>query len=248
MKPTVKALFLSDIHLRGSEDPHYLRLLDLLHTLKEKNITDLFLVGDIFDLWLGRHQIFIKNYSQLIQKIEELTKAGVRVHYFEGNHDLYLKRFWPQLGVQVYPGPKEFQFEDVCIRVEHGDEFDPKDFGYLFLRWFLRTPIMQLAERILPDGLVHWIGQKSSHASRHYTSQIKTMAQETGLIKIRDFAERRAKQSKFDILIFGHVHIRDEYQFEEAGLVRKSINLGSWLTAPCYYMLEGRKGQFFELK
>jgi UDP-2,3-diacylglucosamine hydrolase len=224
------AWFVSDIHIDSMQDPKARDFLAFLNTLTEdRPATHLFLVGDIFDLWVGPHQYFVDRFEPIVQRLRQLVNSGVEVHYFEGNHDLHLQNYWQNnLGVQVHSGPEYFEINAKVLRVEHGDQTDPDDKGYRFLRWFLRTPPLRLLAHNLPQKAVSWIGTKASHASRDYTSQVKTIDSKTAIQKLRTHADKAYAQNPFDLLVNGHVHIVDDYQAENF----RAINLGTWLEKP----------------
>ena len=131
-KINVKAVFVSDVHLGSLSEPRSILFLNFLKDLKkDSELTHLFLVGDIFDLWIGRHSYFRKKYRDVIDAIIALKNQGVEIHYFEGNHDLYLKDFWgADLDIFVYAEKHEFKLGETLVRVEHGDQMDPEDRGY----------------------------------------------------------------------------------------------------------------------
>ncbi|MCB0341411.1 MAG: UDP-2,3-diacylglucosamine diphosphatase [Bdellovibrionales bacterium] len=204
-----------------------------------KPITHLFLLGDIFDLWIGDHQYFKDKFQEAIVEIRRLLQQGVQVHYFEGNHDLYLTQFWQtQLGATVYPGPALFLLDGLSVRVEHGDQMDPEDRGYLFLRWFLRTRCMRFISKVLPGPLVAKIGEQASHASRKYTTHTKTIDKDRALSVIRQHAKKVIQEKPFSVIVTGHVHISDDYQFEFQNNTVRSINLGSWMDHPFILKIE----------
>ena len=136
----IRAWFLSDIHIRTENESNSEKLLLFLHSLEnEKNkATHLFLVGDIFDLWIYDHSYFVEKFPKIVNAIRVIVQKGIEVHYFEGNHDLYLKRFWQQeVGVKVHDGPVFFNLGSKKFRVEHGDLMNPDDRGYFFLKSIL---------------------------------------------------------------------------------------------------------------
>src|SRR5689334_4808271 len=104
------AYFVSDLHLTDPSDSKsklFVRFLDDLLAQSRGGVgekpTHLFLVGDIFDLWIGSHDYFRQTFSEVVEAVSRLVQAGLQVHFFEGNHDLYLKTFWhDQLGVVVH--------------------------------------------------------------------------------------------------------------------------------------------------
>ena len=140
--PALNAYFVSDLHIGSPAGPRAALFLDFLKNLSAGgNVSHLFLMGDIFDLWVAAHAYFIVKYQSITDEIVRLRDAGVAIHYFEGNHDLYLKHYWGEtIGLTVHEGPAYMDLGHVTVRIEHGDQMDPDDRGYRFLRWFLRTP------------------------------------------------------------------------------------------------------------
>lgn len=220
--------FLSDLHLRDMQDPKAQNLLRFFISQAElptKSVV--FLVGDIFDLWLGKHTYFRQKFKPIVEAIKDFIEKGGEVHYFEGNHDLHLKKFWQDdLGVIVHSGPEYFHLDDEIVRIEHGDEMDPEDTGYIFLRWLLRTPILQWIILNLPGFLVASIGRAMSRTSRVYTNSLRDP--QRILRVIHTHAQKVFLQRPFQVIISGHVHLRDEISFAMSGQKMTSYNLGSW--------------------
>lgn len=228
-----RALFVSDIHIRSNQDPNcalFERFLE--HCLKLKPDV-LFLVGDIFDLWIADRKFFVETYAAVISRIRRLREVGTEIYYFEGNHDLDLRVFWAeQVGVKVFEGPAYFDLLGRTVRVEHGDEMDPEDKGYLFLRWLLRTPAMREVGRRLPNPAVKFIGEKASHASRDYTSKVKTITDQELKAKFLKHVEVANAGKPFDILVSGHVHVSQDIELDTGGRRVRAFNLGTWLKEP----------------
>lgn len=236
-----RALFVSDIHIRSAEDPKYELFCDFLDACLAKPPAHLFLVGDIFDLWIADRRYFTSRFPEAIAKIETLA-GKCQVHYFEGNHDLDLKLFWQhKLGIDVQDEAAYYQIDGKTLRVEHGDQMDPEDKGYLFLRWLLRTPIMRALGRHLPDALVAWIGRRASHASRDYTSNVKTTSSDRAIEKTRDHAKRAWATKPFDLFVSGHTHVLEDSWQETQGKRFRCFNLGTWLKTPFVLDVEGER-------
>ena len=236
----LNAYFVSDVHIGSPTDSRATLFLQFLKKLTTgEKVSHLFLMGDIFDLWVAAHQYFIDKYQPITDEIVRLRDKGVEIHYFEGNHDLYLKHYWgDEIGLTVHEGPSYIKLGQQIVRIEHGDQMDPDDRGYQFLRWFLRTPPLKFLMPHLPGRLVVSIGKKSSQTSRIYTSETKTISREETIRKIRKHAEMVYKEGPFDLIISGHVHMRDQYLFQDDQIAFKSVNLGTWLNVPCYYQID----------
>lgn len=246
----IQAYFLSDLHIRDEQESNSQKLLLFLHSLENqtREATHLFLVGDIFDLWIHNHSYFVEKFPKIVNAIRVVVNMGIEVHYFEGNHDLYLKKFWQQeVGVKVHDGPAFFNLGSHKIRVEHGDFMNPDDKGYLFLRSFLRSTPMTFVAKNLPGSAVHWIGDRASKASRQYTSTQKAMHEEKVKEFMRTYTDKVLSERFVDYLIHGHTHVRDVYETNVDGEQCFSINLGSWFDDQQVLLINDSGHQFIEL-
>ncbi len=234
-----KAYFISDLHLGSSSEPNSFRLLNFLKSLKPSGEKIyFFLLGDIFDLWVAEHGYFVKKYEPIVHELKRLQSEGVVIHYFEGNHDLYLEKYFGEkLGFYVHASPKEFEIARLKLRIEHGDQMDPSDKGYLFLRWFLRTPLMKWVAPRLPGWFVVWLGKKMSHASREYTSHVKSISKDRAKHVIHEHANRVYREKPFDILIAGHVHVSEDVVLSTKNQKFRVVNLGSWFDEPKVFVV-----------
>lgn len=116
-----RAIFIADAHY-----PHHGEtLLDILNKIENKTIktTQLFLMGDIFDLLFG-YNSYIKTFSQkAIDTINRLSKE-IEIIYIEGNHDFCLKEIFSN--VKVYKReeqPIKFKLNNKIIYLSHGDKY-----------------------------------------------------------------------------------------------------------------------------
>ncbi len=234
------ALFVSDIHISSPSDPKCALFLRVLEQARARGVNDLFLVGDIFDLWISDRRYFTEQYSLVIKKLRDLQASGMRIHYFEGNHDLDLAHFWRrQLGVEVYTQATFFNLNGVKFRVEHGDQMDPSDRGYRFLRWLLRTPLLVFMQRHLPNWAVRRIGERASRVSREYTSNIKVSSDTRARDMIREHALRAFREEPFAVSVSGHLHVNEDAEYQVEGQRVRCINLGTWLKEPFLLRVEG---------
>ena len=243
------AYFVSDIHLRSMQEVNARLLIRFLKSVTKKDgVTHLFLLGDIFDFWVSDHTYFIKKFEPVVNEIQRIISEDIAVHYFEGNHDLYLSSYWTdRLGVKVYRDHEVFKLNGFKVRVEHGDLIDPDDRGYLFLRKALRTPVMEFVAHNSPEGVIAAIGERASKASRYYTTNLKTQTVDSTITKIHNYAQKKIKETDFDFIIAGHVHVRDEFSFVWGDKRVQSINLGSWGHQPCAYKISEKGWGFVEI-
>ena len=82
----------------------------------------LFLVGDLFDFLFEYKTVVPKGFVRILGKLAEFVDQGIQVHFFVGNHDLWMKDYFEiELGIPVYHKPKEFILENAHFFIGHGD-------------------------------------------------------------------------------------------------------------------------------
>ncbi len=246
----MKAWFISDLHLKSESESNSEKLLLFLHSLENGNreATHLFLVGDIFDLWIYDHSYFIEKFPKIVNAIKVIARKGIEVHYFEGNHDLYLKKYWQQeVGVKVHDGPEFFNLGSCRVRVEHGDLMNPNDKGYLFLKSTLQSLPVKIIAKNIPGSFVSWVGERASRASRQYTSQQKAMHEKDVKDYMKSYVESVWENAPFDLFIAGHTHVRDEQKLNIEAEQVVAINLGSWFDEPQALYLDESGYQFIQI-
>jgi UDP-2,3-diacylglucosamine hydrolase len=206
-------------------------LLRFLHSLREKNPADthLFLLGDIFDLWVGGSSVFVKKFQPLVDAIRDLISAGVRITYIEGNHDVHIESFWQKkLGVEVFVEAQFYKINGLEIRVEHGDLINLNDETYLKYRSFIRNPWVKPLSWIVPGKFWDEVGNYAARKSRKRSGVYRTRNEDKLIHMIRQHATRVYGEHPYDVIISGHMHVYDDHQFQVGGKMARSINLGSW--------------------
>ncbi len=246
----MKAWFVSDIHILDQRDPRLKRFEDFLRGRLTDGTTHLFLVGDIFDLWVGGDAFFSMRFQGVVDLIRQIKRNGVEVVYFEGNHDLHLQKFWAdELGCRVETEPEYFDLGKTRVRVEHGDQMNPNDTGYLFLRSILRNLAIRALVHVLPGSTIQAIGNGMSKSSRKWTSSsLKARDSEAIRKMIRTHAAKAYDQKPFDLIVSGHVHVRDDFSWRVSNNTSaasavteiRTVNLGCWFRdeQPQAFLLE----------
>lgn len=121
------ALFIADSHYPHHGDA----FLDLLQKLENEEVktSQLFLMGDNFDLLFGYNDYIQTFSSEAIGLLQKLSKK-LEIHYFEGNHDFCLDELFPD--IKVYSReqqPVMFALGDKKVAISHGDKY-VTGFGY----------------------------------------------------------------------------------------------------------------------
>lgn len=237
--------FLSDIHLKPFSDPRMGALVGYLDHISN-DAQRVFFLGDIFDFWMGGHDVWLKRYAPFVKAIELLRQRRVEVFFFEGNHDIHIDPFFAKLGVQVFVEPQIMELHGIRVRIEHGDLFNPDDRGYLFLRSFLRSRPLRATSILAPGGLVTAIADWGTQASHKRTSREGRRPEVVEDIKrrTREYVRKCASEHEFDLMVMGHTHVREDYEIMVNGRSVRFINLGSWFepTPQVFILEDGQQG------
>lgn len=105
--------FLSDFHLGAPDYESSLlrekKIIAFLDSIKH-NASTIFIMGDMFDFWYEYKKVVPKGFVRLLGKLAELTDAGISIHFFVGNHDMWMTDYFQkELNIKVYFHPQTFQ-------------------------------------------------------------------------------------------------------------------------------------------
>jgi len=239
----VKAWFISDVHLKAVNENNGNILLNFLKEINagKYDCTHLFFLGDIFDFWVGDHPYFAEKFAPIIEVISALRKKKIEIIYFEGNHDLHVEKFWQRLDIPCFIDDQYFQLGKITLRAGHGDLINDKDLAYKRYRSIIRSRPLQLVAQILPAKLFAEAGDAASRWSRK-NSIVKRRDSEIEMrTMIHEYAKRCFDERPFDIIINGHMHVRDDWSFQVGERKIQSINLGGWLGEPVAFWLDEKQ-------
>lgn len=227
----MEAWFISDIHLKSAKERNGEILLRFLRSLTAKNPQQvhLFMLGDIFDLWIGGHEYFAQQFQELMDALRDLKKAGAKITYIEGNHDVHVETYFQKkLGVDVFVEAQYYRIDGITVRLEHGDLINQDDEAYLKYRRIIRNPWIKPLGNLLPGRFWSYIGNRASRKSRARSGGYASINEPRLIEMIRNHATIAHKQKPFDMIISGHMHVYDDHNLKINGQDVRSVNLGSW--------------------
>lgn len=235
-----KIYFLSDFHLGVPNHAQSLiREKKIVSFLEEisKDAAEIFIVGDLFDFWFEYRSVVPKGYVRILGKIAELTDRGIPIHFFTGNHDMWMSGYFEkELNVQVYQNPKVFSYNSKKFYIGHGDGLGPGDYGYKFIKRIFRNPICNFLFGLIPPhigiGLANYFS-KTSRASTGGSEETFLGEQGEWLIS---YCKETLKKDTFDYFIFGHRHLPIDFTLSAGS---KYINLGDWIKYDSYAVFDG---------
>lgn len=240
LSPGKKIYFLSDFHL-GAPNPE-------ASLIREKRIVSflsqaardaqvVFIVGDMFDFWYEYRSVVPKGFTRLLGKLAEMTDAGIQIHFFVGNHDMWMRDYLQkELGIPVYFEPREFEFHGRKFEIGHGDGLGPGDKGYKFLKKIFRNPACQWLFGVFPPyigmGLANYLSRKSRAQTGAKEEVFLGADKEWLIIHCRKVLEKKP----VDYFVFGHRHLPIDHALSAQS---RYINLGDWIHYDTYAVFDG---------
>lgn len=200
---------------------------------------EIYLLGDIFDFWFEYKSVVPKGYVRLLGKLAEITDSGIHVHYFTGNHDMWMFDYFPkELNIKVYKEPVVKMINDKKFFIGHGDGLGPTDFGYKFIKRVFSSRFCQWLFARLHPNFGAFLATFFSEKSRitHQENDKQFLGEEKERLVI--FSKEKLEHEHFDYFIFGHRHIPMDIKIGENSRI---VNIGDWFRNYSYAVYDGNK-------
>lgn len=235
-----KIYFASDFHLGAPDYASSLEreklLVDWLDAIK-KDAAELYLVGDVFDFWFEYKTAVPKGFVRLLGKLAEIADSGIKIHYFTGNHDMWVFDYLPkEIGLTIYRSPIHASYNGKKFLIGHGDGLGPGDKGYKFIKKVFANPLCQwLFARLHPNFGIRlanfWSGKSRIHTG---SSDEKFLGEDKEWLII--YCKEVLQKEAIDYFIFGHRHLPLDIQLNANS---RYVNLGEWMNYRSYAVFDG---------
>ena len=228
MCPDIKkgAIFISDAHENDKRDYFY-RFLCMVES-KEINPTQLFLMGDMFDLLIGEIRYLKDKHKKYIELIDKIAQ-NIEVFYFEGNHDFSLKNIFDSVNViDIDMQPAVFQISNQKVLLSHGDKYGGKIHTF-YTKIIRNSALLKTLNKI--DELGNFFISKKIE---------KKLLKKKICTKISNFKEIISKKIekyiniKVDIIAEGHYHQNRSFWNKKY----KYINFSSFACNQSYFIVQ----------
>ncbi len=238
--PEKKIYFASDIHLglpsvEAGRDRErlFVSWLDMV----KQDASEIYLVGDIFDFWYEYKRVIPKGFSRFMGKIAEITDAGIPVHFFTGNHDVWMFGYFEkELGVKIHRNPIVREHNGKSFFIGHGDGLGKGDYGYKLLKGIFTSRVLQWLFSRLHPNFALWLGNKWSVSSRYSKDISYAFRGDDELIA--KFARQTLQNQHYNYFVFGHWHAPAVHRL---GSNSNLIMLGDWIVNNTYSVWDGDK-------
>jgi UDP-2,3-diacylglucosamine hydrolase len=234
--------FLSDAHLGllSISDPreHEIKLVRFLDSIKQ-NAEEVYLLGDMFDFWFEYKKVIPQGFTRFLGKLAELTDAGIPVHFFTGNHDLwtfgYLEK---EIGLIVHRRPELVELGGKMFFLAHGDGLNDTGKSFKLLRKIFHSRTCQKLFSYFPPRLGMTFGQlwSKNNREKHSTYDNVYLGEDKEILI--QFAKQYSEHTAVDYFLFGHRHLMFDLQLKNKSRV---VLLGDWITQYSYAVFDGKE-------
>jgi len=241
-----KIYFASDNHLgaptKEASFPREKKFVAWLDEVKH-DAAAIFLLGDLFDFWFEYQTVVPRGFTRTLGKLAEISDSGIPIHYFVGNHDLWMNGYFEEeLNIPVYHKPEEFTFNNKTFFIGHGDGLGPGDKGYKRMKKVFTNPffkwVFQWAHPDIGMRIAHYLSVKNKLISGD--DDAKFLGEDNEWLV--QYCKRKLEDKHRDFFMFGHRHLPLNIDLNENS---KYINLGDWIQ---YYTYGVFDGETMELK
>jgi UDP-2,3-diacylglucosamine pyrophosphatase LpxH len=235
--PTVRSIFLSDIHL-GTRACQADQLLEFLRGYTAENV---FLIGDIVDFWaMRRNIVWTLAQNTVVQKILRRARHGERVVFIPGNHDEALRDYLGIAfgGIEVVGEHIHRLADGRRFLLLHGDEFDQITRHH---RWIAVLGDVMYDVLVRLNSILSFVrrrfGMNCYWSLAGYAKRRVKKAMQF-IFDFEDTAVREARRRGLDGIICGHIHSAVIREMEGVSYV----NCGDWVDS-CTAIVEHDDGR-----
>lgn len=235
-----KVYFASDQHLGAPTLAESLvrekKFVSWLDEVK-KDAGVIFLLGDLFDLWMEYKTVVPKGFTRTFGKLAEISDSGIPIYFFVGNHDLWMYGYFEEeLNIPVYHKPQQYNINGVSFFIGHGDGLGPNDIGYKRMKKVFTNPLCQWLFRWLHPDIGVRLAQYLSVENKIISSKEDVQFISEDREWLVDYCKRKLETQHYDHFIFGHRHLPLEIALNPKS---KYTNLGDWIKYYTYAEFDG---------
>jgi UDP-2,3-diacylglucosamine hydrolase len=218
-------VFISDAHIR-IDASHRAKMLQRFLTDIRSQVTDLYVLGDLFEFWFEYGVVFPKNYFKTLAALYNLVQNGINVHFLLGNHEIVTGDFLENFGFIVHPYSIILTIDGKDVFMTHGHRIDRRLWTTV-LQNLMSSKLNHTLYRFIHPDIGVFLAQGIAHLSRkqrtnpHLINVFEKYAQE----KLREV----------DIVILAHSHVPAIRKFPND---KYYLNTGDWIKHFSYGVID----------
>lgn len=228
---TADVIIVSDLHIAHPEDERADALLQLILQSIGSQVRFFILLGDVFEFCFPVQDFHRKQFHRIGEALTALSRSGIRVLFFEGNHEFALEKLaWPGVEI-VSEGSRTFHIPAVGhVIFSHGDTVHASP-AYLRFRAFVKSRWLRNLARWIPARILNayalWQAKKSRSLDEY-----RTLDHSALLANMSDWLGSHA------FGVFGHFHC--PYYQKAPGREGYLLSVECWDRPNCVVFSEGK--------
>jgi len=216
--------FISDLHLQPDRPGLTDVLLHFLGSEQARGSEGLYVLGDLFEYWIG-DDLSIPDNREVIDAFRELSDKGTPVYFMHGNRDFLLgEEFVSETGGRLLPDPSVIDLRGERTLLMHGDTLCTDDTAYQAFRRQVRDPENQKAFLALPPEHRRQIATGLRSTSQSAQSEKSMDIMDVNKKAVNECMQKHGVQR----LIHGHTHRPATHRFQLNGEEATRIVLTDW--------------------
>ena len=213
------AHIVSDLHLRVERPDLTERFAGFLAATAAAGIGMLFILGDLFEYWIGDDDLDDPFNSRVCSLLRKLADQGTRIFFIAGNRDFLIgDAFARAARIELLPDTVAVGAGDTATLLMHGDTVCTEDLPYQEFRRMVRSKEWQTTFLARP------LSERRAEVADLRRRSAEAMLGKTAAIMDANAAAIRAALTSHRCtrLIHGHTHRpgREDIQLESGGAER----------------------------
>ena len=221
------ARFVSDLHLRAERPDLTQRFAAFLADTAAARVETLFILGDLFEYWIGDDDLADPFNAQVCRLLRELADRGTRIYFIAGNRDFLIgASFAAAAGITLLGETERVAAGGAASLLMHGDTVCTDDLPYQEFRRMVRSTQWQA------DFLARPLAERRAEVENLRRRSAAAMQGKTAAIMDANAAAIRAVLTSHGCtrLIHGHTHRPGHETIELAAGSAERWVLSDWDT------------------
>lgn len=198
--------------------------------------SSIYLLGDIFDYWFEYKHVVPRGYTRVLGKLAELSDSGIAIHFFIGNHDIWLTDYLrDEIGLTIHKKESIIDINNKKFFLHHGDGLGNETRTFKILRKIFHSEFLRkMFSAIHPRWTVGFAKRWSDHSRIAGGDETYKGEKEESLVL---FAKEALKNNPdINFFIFGHRHILLDLMLSKSS---RLLILGDWISYFSYAVFDG---------
>ena len=229
-------LFISDLHLEAKR-PDVTEAVQKFLATKGQECAMLFLLGDIFEVWLGDDDCSELS-STIASSLRALADTGVQLFMMRGNRDFLLgKAYADQCGAKLLGDTYHLESSLGPVLLLHGDTLCTDDHDYQQFRALTRETSWQTNFLKQPLQTRREFAQEARSKSKEATAKKSKFIMDVN----NDAVLNCFKNSSSNFMIHGHTHRPAKHTDILGTGLGTRVVLGDWDKRGWYAQIKNKK-------